>query len=56
MGRDNHIRVSDKELALLDEVRDTEFGTESVPIGEAIEVACENYLGEMRIDAADLND
>ena len=56
MGRDTSIRVSEREKALLEEVRDTEFGTDSVPLGEALEVACENYLGEMRIDAADLNE
>lgn len=54
MGRDNLVRLSDREKALLEEVRQTEFGTDSVPIGEALEVACENYLGEMRLDAADL--
>lgn len=54
MGRDNHVRLSDRELALLEEVRDTAFGTDSVPIGEALEVACEDYLGDMRLDAADL--
>lgn len=56
MGRDTSIRVSEREKTLLEEVRDTEFGTDSVPLGEALEVACENYLGEMRIDAADLNE
>lgn len=54
MGRDTSIRVSKREKALLEEVRDTEFGTDSVPLGEALEVACEDYLGDMRLDAADL--
>lgn len=48
------VRLSDREIALLEEVRDTEFGSDSVPLGEALEVACECYLGEMRLDAADL--
>ncbi len=56
MGRPTTVRVSEREKALLEEVRDTEFGSDSVPLGEALEVACENYLGEMRLDAADLND
>jgi len=56
MGRDNHIRLSDRELALLEEVRETEFGTGSVPIGEALEVACENYLDDVRLGVADFND
>jgi len=55
MGRDNHIRLSDRELALVEEVRATKFGSDSVPIGEALEVACENCLGDMRLDAADLD-
>jgi len=54
MARENHVRLSDRELALLEKVRDTEYGSDSVPLGEALEVACENYLGEMRLDAADL--
>jgi len=54
MGRETSIRVSEREKALLEEVRDTEFGTDSVPLGEALKVVCENYLGEMRLDAADL--
>lgn len=56
MARDNHVRLSDRELKLLEEVRATEFGSDSVPLGEALETACENYLGEMRLDAAGLND
>lgn len=56
MARENTIKVSDDEKALLEEVRQTEFGTDSVPFGEALTVACENYLGEMRIEAADLNE
>lgn len=55
MARGNTIKVSDKEKDLLEEVRETEFGTDSVPFGEALQVACENYLGEMRLDAADLD-
>lgn len=43
MARDNHVRLSDRELELLEEVRSTEFGTDSVPLGEALQVACENY-------------
>jgi len=56
MARENLVRLSDRELALLEEVRHTEYGTDSVPIGEAVSVACENYLGEQRLDAADLKD
>jgi hypothetical protein len=54
MARTNTVRLSDKEKKLLEEVRQTEFGSDSVPLGEALEVACENYLGEMRLDASDL--
>jgi hypothetical protein len=43
-------------MALLEEVRATKFGSDSVPLGEALEVACENYLGDMRLDAAELNE
>lgn len=56
MSRDNMIRVSDREKALLEEVRMTEFGSNGVPLGEALEVACEDYLGDMRLDAAGLNE
>lgn len=56
MVRENSIKVSDEEKKLIEEVRQTEFGTDSVPFGEAIQVACENYLGEMRLDAADLDE
>ena len=56
MARTTTVRLSDAERKLLEEVRQTEFGTDSVPLGEAVEVACEQYLGEMRLDAADLND
>lgn len=42
--RENHIRLSDEELALIEDVRDVEFGTDSVPIGEAVESACKSYL------------
>jgi len=55
MARENFVRLSDRELELLEEVRSTEFGSDSVPIGEAVSVACENYLGEMRLGAAGLN-
>jgi len=55
MARTTTVRVSDEERELLEEVRETEFGTDSVPLGEVIEVACENYLGPMRLDAADFN-
>lgn len=53
--RENHVRLSDREMQLLMEVRQTEFGTDSVPIGEAVEVACEQYLGEQRLDAANID-
>jgi len=56
MRRDNHVRLSDRELALLEEVRSTKFGTDSVPLGKALEVACEDYLGEMRVEAENLDD
>lgn len=55
MARENHVRLSDREQALLEEVRQTEFGTESVPLGEAVEAACEQYLGQQRLEAADLD-
>ncbi|AGM11542.1 hypothetical protein M199_gp124 [Halogranum tailed virus 1] len=44
MARDNLVRLSDREKKLLEEVRDTEYGSDSVPLGEALEVACEQYL------------
>jgi len=50
MARENAVKLSDREKALLEEVRETEFGTDSVPLGEALEVACENYLGPMRLE------
>jgi hypothetical protein len=56
MGRPTTVRVSEQEKELLEEVRNTEFGSNSVPLGEALEVACKNYLGEMRMEAADLNE
>lgn len=56
MARKNLVRLSDRELALLEEVRETEFGTDSVPYGEALSAACENYLGKMRLQALDLDD
>jgi hypothetical protein len=56
MARENHVRLSDREQALLEEVRQTEFGTDSVPLGEAVEAACEQYLGQQRLEAADLDD
>jgi len=56
MGRENLVRLSDRELALLEEVRDAKFGTDSVPIGEAVTEATESYLGQMRLDAAGLLD
>lgn len=56
MVRQNSIKVSDEEKALLEEVRDTEFGTDSVPYGEALREACEAYLGEMRVEAAGLDE
>jgi hypothetical protein len=46
MGRENLIRISDSELELLEKVRKEEFNTDSVPIGEAVEVSCENYLSK----------
>lgn len=51
MARENLVRLSDREKELLQEVRQTEFGTDSVPFGEVIGVVCENYLGEMRLEA-----
>lgn len=56
MARENLVKLSDRERKLIEEVRMTEFGTDSVPLGEAVEVACETYLGEMRLDAADLDE
>jgi len=56
MARSNAVKLSDREKELIEEVRETEFGSDSVPLGEAIEVACENYLGEMRLNAADLDE
>lgn len=50
MARENFVRLSDREMGLLEEVRDAEFGSDSVPLGEAVEVACENYLGPMRAE------
>lgn len=43
MVRQNSIKVSDEEKELLEEVRQAEFGTDSVPFGEALQVACEAY-------------
>ena len=45
MGRDNFVRLSDEEISLVNDVRSAEFGTDSVPIGEAVAVACSTYLG-----------
>ena len=53
MARENMIRLSDRERALLEEVRMTEYGSDSVPLGEALERACEEYLGEMRLEAVE---
>lgn len=44
MVRSNQVRVSDDEMELLEEVRREEFGTDSVPLGEVIDVACSGYL------------
>lgn len=46
MGRETSIRVSEREKSLLEKVRNTEFSTDSVPLGEALEVACKNYLSK----------
>lgn len=51
MAREHLVKLSERERELIEEVREVEFGTDSVPLGEAVEVACENYLGEMRLDA-----
>lgn len=48
MGRETSIRVSEREKSLLEKVRNTEFSTDSVPLGEALEVACKNYLSGER--------
>lgn len=54
--RENHVRLSDREIQLLIEVRQDEFGTDSVPIGEAVEVACKQYLGEQSIGTVNIDD
>jgi len=46
MARVNTVRLSDKERELLEQVREKEFGTNSVPLGEALDVACSNYLND----------
>lgn len=56
MARENTIKVSDREKELLEEARYAEYGTDSVPLGEALEAVCESYLGEMRVDAAEIDD
>jgi hypothetical protein len=38
------VKLSDDEKELLEELRDEHFGTSSVPLGEALEVACEKYF------------
>lgn len=55
MKRDNHVRLTDKELKLLEEARSIEFGDDSVPLGRALETTCEHYLGETRRFADDFN-
>lgn len=46
MARENLVRLSDREQELIKEVREIEFGTDSVPLGEAVETACEQYLND----------
>jgi len=51
MARENLIRLSDEEKELVEEVRKTKFGDSDVALGVAVREACENYLGEMRLEA-----
>lgn len=44
MARENTVKLSDSEKELIEDVREKHFGTDSVPLGEAVEVACRNYL------------
>jgi len=44
MGREELIRVSSEEKELLEKVRGEEFGTDSVPLGEVLELACQRFL------------
>lgn len=46
MVRSTTIRVSKEERELLKRVRQKEFGTDSVPLGEVLELTCEEYLNE----------
>jgi len=48
MSRTNTVHLNDRELQLLREVRSTEFGDDSTPLGEAAKVVCEQYLAEER--------
>jgi hypothetical protein len=56
MARENLVRLSDEEKELVKEVRKTKFGDSNVALGVAVREACENYLGEMRLEAANLGD
>lgn len=46
MARENLIRVSEKEMKLIESVREKEFNTDEVPLGLAISVACEEFIEE----------
>jgi len=54
MARSNHVRLSDREVALVEEVRATAFGSDSVPLGEAVAAACEDYLEQIKIDESNV--
>jgi len=56
MARDNLVRLSDKEKKLLEEVRKIKFKSNSVPLGETIEIVCRNYLEDTKIDTNHFND
>jgi len=43
MARRNTIAVSDEEKAELDQVREAQFGTDSVPYGEVIQMLVDDY-------------
>jgi len=44
VARENLIRVSEKEMELIESVREKEFSTDEVPLGLAISVACEEFI------------
>jgi hypothetical protein len=50
MARTNTVRLSDSEKELLERVREVEFGTDSVPLGEVLGVTCDKYLQEKGTD------